>query len=238
MVGPIDRWTKLVFMLDWGEVLGSSKRIWCAIGRVLHSGWLQGLCSRRTDKSRRWGRRVNFGTWGSIVWYGRFKTLLVSLSSALLESVITSNTEYANLLQSFQKCLDLRDKYMFKSRQRLGDDPRHHDGYFPGLDDHLSDVSGVRPDANFIDNQPPSHSFKPWKIFPRPPPPHWHWSATEKIVSSDGTSKASKDEFRFEECEIPGPHLWTYELDDKGVYQVYDDARGSHSILYYVVSGW
>jgi AMP deaminase len=125
---------------------------------------------------------------------------------------------------------------MFKSRQRLGDDPRHHDGHFPGLDDKRSDVSGVRPDANFAENRPPIHLFKPWKIFPRPPPPHWHWTDTEKVVSSDGT-KASKDEFLFEECEIPGPHPWTYELDDKGVYQVYDQAQGTYSILTYVMCG-
>ena len=159
---------------------------------------------------------------------------MVSFSSALELAI---NAEYACLLQSFQKCLDLRDKYMFKSRQRLGDDPRHHDGHFSGLDDHLSDVSGVRPDANFAENQPPSHSFKPWKIFPRPPPPHWHWSDMQKVVSSDDTSKASKDEFRFEECEIPGPHPWTYELDDRGVYQVYDDAQGTYSLLYQVIFG-
>jgi AMP deaminase len=116
---------------------------------------------------------------------------------------------------------------MFKSRQRLGDDPRHYDGHFPGLDEDRSDVSGVRPDANFTDNQPPIDSYKPWRIYPRPPPPHWHWTDQEKIVSSDGTYGSSKDGFRFERCEIPGPHPWTFELDDKGVYQVYDEAQGT-----------
>ena len=120
---------------------------------------------------------------------------------------------------------------MFKSRQRLGDDPRHHDGHFPIVDDDLVDVSGVRPDVNLTENQPSSNSSKAWKIFPRPPPPHWHWTDKEKAVSSDGTYRASKDEFRFEECEIPGPHPWTFELDDKGVYQVYDDVKCSYPIL-------
>ncbi|KAF8229664.1 AMP deaminase [Tricholoma matsutake] len=159
-----------------------------------------------------------------------FSNITFEEEEALLESDIpvpesAINTEYASLLQSLQKCLDLRDKYMFRSRQRLGDDPRHHDGYFPGLDDERSDVSGVRPDANFVENRPPPNSFKPWKISPRPPPPHWHWTEKEKVVSSDGTYRAPRDEFRFEECEIPGPHSWTYELDDTGVYQVYDNAQ-------------
>lgn len=153
---------------------------------------------------------------------------VVSLST-FIESAI--NTEYASLLQSLQRCLDLRDKYILKSRQRLSDDPRHYDGTFSGLDDERSDVSGVRPDANLAENQPPAHSFKSWKIFPQPPPPHWHWTDDEKIVSSDGKTRASKVEFLFEECEIPGPHPWIYELDDKGVYQVYDGAEGSHLFI-------
>jgi AMP deaminase len=124
---------------------------------------------------------------------------------------------------------------MLKSRQRLSDDPRHHDDHFLGLDDEHSDVSGVRPDTNFAENRPPTHSFTPWKIFPRPPPPHWHWADKEKVVSGDGTHRAPKDEFRFEECEIPGPHPWTYELDERGVYQVYNDVQGSRSILLYVI---
>ncbi|KAJ7038027.1 hypothetical protein C8F04DRAFT_1232323 [Mycena alexandri] len=40
-------------------------------------------------------------------------------------------------VQSFQSCLELRDKYILKSRQRLGDDPRHYDKtgrHFPGLE--------------------------------------------------------------------------------------------------------
>ncbi|KAJ6528507.1 hypothetical protein B0H19DRAFT_1333952 [Mycena capillaripes] len=45
------------------------------------------------------------------------------------ESVTTS--ELMPLLQSFRRCLELRDKYLLKSRQRLGDDPRHYDGKFP-----------------------------------------------------------------------------------------------------------
>jgi hypothetical protein len=44
----------------------------------------------------------------------------------------------------------------------------------------------------------------------------------------------AEQEFVFEECEIPGGHPWCYEIDDKGVYQVYKDGQGSFllSFLY------
>ncbi|KAJ7016880.1 hypothetical protein C8F04DRAFT_1158918 [Mycena alexandri] len=70
------------------------------------------------------------------------------------ETVITS--ELAQLFQSFQRCLELRDKYILKSRQRLGDDPRHYDGYFLGLDDNNAGVCGVRTDGNYASNRPPA----------------------------------------------------------------------------------
>ncbi|KAG9119340.1 AMP deaminase, partial [Ceratobasidium sp. 392] len=40
--------------------------------------------------------------------------------------------ELKELYNSFQRCLDLRDKYMSVSLQRLGDDPRDYDGVFTG----------------------------------------------------------------------------------------------------------
>ena len=46
------------------------------------------------------------------------------------------------------------------------------------------------------------------------------------MSSADGIKRGTS-EFRFEECHIPGPHSWTFELDDKGVYQVYDDIPGN-----------
>ncbi|KAJ7845375.1 hypothetical protein B0H14DRAFT_3109050 [Mycena olivaceomarginata] len=133
--------------------------------------------------------------------------------------VITS--ELAHLFQSFQRCLELRDKYILKSRQRLGDDPRHYDRNFSGLDDKCAGVCGVRPDANYASNRPPASRPKPWKLYPKAPPPHWHWTDTA-VVSSDGSSSNTTDEFRMEQCEIPGEHPFTFEIDDKGVIQVYD----------------
>ncbi|KAJ6504695.1 hypothetical protein C8R47DRAFT_1103278 [Mycena vitilis] len=142
------------------------------------------------------------------------------------ELVITS--ELSNLFQSFQRCLELRDKYILKSRQRLGDDPRHYDGHFPGLDDKNAGVSGVRPDANYASNRPPKPCPEPWKLYPKPPPPHWHWTDTT-VVSSDGSYSDKTDRFRMEDCEIPGAHPFTFEIDDRGVIQVYDGADESSS---------
>ena len=123
---------------------------------------------------------------------------------------LVPNLEWDGTLHALQKCLDLRDKYMSKSLQRLGDNPRDHDGRSqPG------DPSALA-----------SSEFEPWKIYPPPPPPHWHWTDKDKVMSSADGVKRGRSEFRFEECHIPGPHSWTFELDDKGVYQVYDDIPG------------
>lgn len=117
---------------------------------------------------------------------------------------------------------------MSKSLQRLGDDPRDHDGHFQPFSERDADVSGVRPDAPLLPkSKPSSERFKPWKIYPEPPPPHWHWK-DKTIVSGDGTTRQG-DGFDFEACFIPGPHQGrSYFLDEKGVYQVYDEGKGSH----------
>ncbi|TFK63050.1 AMP deaminase [Pluteus cervinus] len=142
------------------------------------------------------------------------------------ESILSS--EFSTLLQSFQRCLDLRDKYMLKSRQRLGDDPRHYDGHFHQINDEHAGVAGIRPDSDLIQDEGPSPPFNPWKIYPEPPPPHWHWTDKEKVVSSSNRHPSpgqAADEFNFEECEIPGGHEWSFKIDDTGVYQVYDDTH-------------
>ncbi|KAM6494422.1 AMP deaminase [Amanita muscaria] len=142
-------------------------------------------------------------------------------TSALSDPTTAEPTE---ILDAFTKCLDLRDKYMSKSNQRLGDNPKDYDGHFDGLSEHLADVSGARPDADFAKNTPPSHHFHPWKIYPKPPPPHWHW-VHKQAINTDPQNDEDDGEFRFDTCEIPGPHSWTFHLDDKGVYQVYDDSQ-------------
>ncbi|KAK7018040.1 AMP deaminase [Paramarasmius palmivorus] len=135
----------------------------------------------------------------------------------------TLPSELLHLFQSLQRCLELRDKYMSKSCQRLGDNPKDYDGYFPGLDSERADVNGVRADADISKNKPPPQPEKPWKIYPRPPPPHWHWTDKQGVVSSDGVH--TPDEFNFEDCEIPGNDSLEFEIDDTGVYQVYENAE-------------
>lgn len=131
--------------------------------------------------------------------------------------------EFARMLELLRKCLDLRDKYMAVSNQRLGDDPRDHDGVFHGTAEGISGVMGVRPEATGS-YELTKEQFKPWHIYPRPPPPHWHWTADQAV----SLGKASpSDVFDFSQVEIPGAHEWGFEIDDKGIYQVYHDATGT-----------
>ncbi|THU95467.1 AMP deaminase [Dendrothele bispora CBS 962.96] len=156
--------------------------------------------------------------------------------AAPIETALTA--ELFNLLQSLQKCLELRDKYMTKSRQRLGDNPKDYDGYFPGLDDSHADVCGMRPDADISTNVPPStcttttsssseSSDRKWRIYPKPPPPHWHWTNKQQVMTADGRPHSPPDDFNMEECEIPEMDSWEFAIDDKGVYQVYESSGSS-----------
>lgn len=130
--------------------------------------------------------------------------------------------EFLKIFQALETCLALRDKYMRLSQQRLGDNPRDYDGRFSGLDPNISDVSGVKPDADYTSSDPPRTDFNPWRIYPKPPPPHWHW--TDKTEPVPGAPKhEGTEEFLFERCEIPGSDSWDFEIDERGVYQVYKD---------------
>ena len=86
-----------------------------------------------------------------------------------------------SLSASFAKCLDLRDKYLSLSNQRLGDNPRDHDGTFSGFSPRsMGDALGVRPEADPSNCEEPAlikeeNTLPPWRIIPPPPPPHWHW---------------------------------------------------------------
>ena len=136
----------------------------------------------------------------------------------------TISAELLHMFQSLQKCLDLRDKYISKSRQRLGDNPRDYDGEFAGLDDNCAGVSGIRPDANFAANRPSSQKPERWTIYPPPPPPHWHWTDQQELVSSEDHRST---EFDINECHIPGDDTRIFAIDDTGVFQVYEDAAKS-----------
>ena len=144
---------------------------------------------------------------------------------------IVTDSDFSEIFESLRRCLDLRDKYMRKSKQRIGDNPKDYGGNFQGTSEDLADVSGVRPDADFTKNASPAHTFETWKIYPKPPPPHWHLTDKE-AVSSDRSHVKGDEEFRFEECDIPAPHTWIFELDEKGVYQVYNESQGDYHILH------
>ena len=137
-------------------------------------------------------------------------------------------SEYGPIFESFRKCLELRDKYMRVSGQMLGFNPKDHDGHFTGLDEGIADVSGVRPDVDLTSNHEPTSTFQPWRLYPHPPPPHWHWA--EKGAVHHTPSEFEDEEFIFENCEIPGPdpNGWDFEVDERGVYQVYDPQPGKY----------
>ncbi|KAI6027438.1 AMP deaminase [Pisolithus microcarpus] len=143
----------------------------------------------------------------------------ISATQAQIHATITP--EYERVFQLFQRALELRDKYIFKSLQRLGDDPRHHDDHFHGITEGYADVAGVKPDANFAGARREYTTYQPWKIYPKPPPPHWRFNSKKQAAATAEDLDNFEEEFEFKECDIPGPHDWTFELDDKGVYQIY-----------------
>ena len=145
-----------------------------------------------------------------------------------------ANTEQDQLLQSLQRCLELRDKYMLKSGQRIGDDPRDYDGHFQLPNNEQADVSWIRPDVEIdaANSQSQPNLFEPWNIYPKPPPPHWHLKDHETVVSIDGTKSSRHEKFNFDDCTIPGEHLgWSFGIDVKGVFQVYDDNKGTYKVI-------
>lgn len=125
------------------------------------------------------------------------------------------------------------------SNQRLGDNPRDHDGTFTGFEPASSaDINGLRADAdpNTCEPTPDQNGNPPaWKIYPPPPPPHWHWKPAEDGVKPEhsktsglggpGSSSGGRDShaFNFAECEIPGADSRTYALNDEGVFEVWTE---------------
>jgi AMP deaminase len=72
--------------------------------------------------------------------------------------------------------------------------------------------------------------YKPWKIVPKPPPPHWHWSQNKEMITHpDGSQKSEEDEeLDLDSAKLPGPDEdgFDFQIDDRGVYQVYKDTNG------------
>lgn len=132
------------------------------------------------------------------------------------------------------------------SLQRLGDNPRDHDGVFKGFANDIGGVSGVRPDAYATlrdatgDNSRPDlcedeKSFKPWKIYPSPPPPHWH--RTDKPQATPDPTNTEGNHFDFSKCDIPVADSWVYKLDSRGVFQVYEvEPQDGEGIAFYHIT--
>ncbi|KAI1297780.1 AMP deaminase [Mortierella claussenii] len=96
--------------------------------------------------------------------------------------------ELQELYTNFQKCLDLREKYMKVSCQRVGDNPSDRDD---------------------------------WEIYPPPPPPSWPITEHKGRVT-DGPDSIGSDFIR-ENIKIPGACNHVFEMDDTGIYQVYEN---------------
>jgi AMP deaminase len=137
------------------------------------------------------------------------------------------SAELSRILESLNKCLSIREKWITCSLQRLGDNPRDHDGRFHGLPTALASVSSMRPDADPAAPRPTKSEFEPWKIYPTPPGPHWHFTDPSNAVLKEGHSTPAKEEFDFDTCKIPGKHHWKFKLDAMGVYQIYDSQPSS-----------
>ncbi|GAA5869652.1 hypothetical protein JCM8547_005097 [Rhodosporidiobolus lusitaniae] len=150
--------------------------------------------------------------------------------------VITA--ELRALYSSFQRCLDLRDKYMTLSRQRLEDNPANYDGQFsPSSSSSYASTSSLLPV-----NLPPN--FERWKIYPPPPDPHWNERDPYAVDSAETTEEiaakeAKRRKFELETVHIPGRETEgkrrKFALDKNGVYQVYDEEDAASEKPLYTV---
>ncbi|RCH79533.1 AMP deaminase, partial [Rhizopus stolonifer] len=114
----------------------------------------------------------------------------------MLASDDAITAELRELYGALQKCLDLREKYIEFSSQRLMDDPRNQDDWeiYPA---------------------PPPRSW------PLPPPEELERrKAKEKAREADPVAAVGSD-FDFAQCKIPGPHVYQYGIGADGYYQVY-----------------
>jgi hypothetical protein len=159
----------------------------------------------------------DFGTFGlpdlySLTWNFDLITTQAhppEISSALRE-----------LYASLKNCLDLRDRYISKSLQRLEDDPRNYDGRFVSCDLPPSSGStqGVRP------------RYPSWQIYPAPPRPHWEYR--DPFTLDQNPAVNVKEEFEFSKCDIPGQHEFEFEMNQEGVFQVFGRDDGGKLALH------
>ncbi|CAG8476230.1 1571_t:CDS:2 [Paraglomus occultum] len=126
-------------------------------------------------------------------------------STPIVEVENESLRELRTIYTNFQKCLDLRDKYMVLSLQRLGDNPKDADGWkiYPPPPQPTWPNHGLTNGGNNDNND----SMKDGK-------------KEKKQVGED---------FHFEECEMPGVDERLFELDATGVYRVYENEDDLHN---------
>ncbi|BGP55329.1 AMP deaminase [Rhodotorula sphaerocarpa] len=138
--------------------------------------------------------------------------------------------ELRALYSSFQRCLDLRDKYMTLSRQRLEDNPANYDGTFTAASSPSYASTSAR-----LSNRLPS-GFKKWDIYPPPPLPHWkerdpHAEPPLETPQELADMEAERNRFVLADVEIPGKEpegrRRRFALDSNGVYQVYSEGKSA-----------
>ena len=155
------------------------------------------------------------------------------------------SAELQELYTSFQTCIELRDKYIALSCQRLEDNPNNYDGEFAPATGSTS-TSASRPaspakaknvplptvgndglpsleDINQSNGRNASGRREPWTIYPPPPKPHW--DPKDPFDAHRSSAVQQQAEFRFEDCKIPEEHPFSFGLDDQGVYQVYENDK-------------
>ncbi|AFR93958.2 AMP deaminase [Cryptococcus neoformans C23] len=154
--------------------------------------------------------------------------------------------ELESLYASFSRCLELRDKYIELSNQRLGDNPRDHDGTFHGFNPaSAGDVMSLKPEYDPETVEIPAETkddIPTWNIYPPPPPPRWHWKTAqdgvhpEPATIEDNNKRSAPNQrdvevFKVEDCEIPGKDEGkTFMVNDEGVFTVYVDNVNSPSV--------
>ncbi|CAG8475248.1 6967_t:CDS:10 [Acaulospora morrowiae] len=110
----------------------------------------------------------------------------------IVEEVEQVKQELNMIHTKFQKCLDLRDKYMALSLQRLGDNPKDRDDWT-------------------IYPPPPYRAYAQSRASNEPP----------SLDTKEKKKTAVGEDFIFDECEIPEEHEYLFAIDAHGVYQVY-----------------
>ncbi|CAI2175578.1 11513_t:CDS:10 [Funneliformis geosporum] len=121
------------------------------------------------------------------------KSLMVP--EEVIDQQVTSELE--DLYTRFHKCLDLRDKYMELSLQRLGDNPKDHD---------IWKIYPIPPQPTWNSLSNNSRSF-----------------SDDSLSSSyyKNEKKGVGENFDFEKCEIPEEHEYNFKLNESGVYNVH-----------------